>query len=137
MKILFSILINASILYIIAYFLQAHPDNSWVIIANWEVTYNSIEAIKTYLLWWIVLWIINLTIKPILKILALPLFFIFLSFVSLIVNAIVLFLLDYILTNVLVIKWVWYHINWIVEFAIAVVIFTVLNIIYSILFFKK
>jgi len=137
MKILFSILINAIILYIIAYFLEAYPDNSWVLIAGWEVDYNSIQAIKTYLLGWIILGLINLTIKPILKILSLPLFFVFFSFVSLIVNAIVLYLLDFILNKVLIIKWVWYEINWTIEFIIAVVIFTVLNIIYSILFFKK
>jgi putative membrane protein len=137
MKILFSIILNAIILFIIAYFLESFPDNTGVLIANWEIAYDSILAWKTYILWWIILWLINLTIKPVLKILTLPLFFIFLSFVSFIVNAIILYLLDYIFKNFLIISWVWYQINWTIEFIIAVIIFTFLNIIYSILFFKK
>jgi len=140
MKILLSIIINSLILFIIAYFLQANPEkelSSWVILGCWDCNYNSILAWKTYLLWWIVLGLINLTIKPILKILSIPLFFIFYWLVVFIVNAVILFLLDYILTDILIINWIWYHIDKIVDFAIAVVIFTILNIIYSLLFFKK
>ncbi len=137
MKILLSIIINSLILFVMAYFLQENSDNSWIIIANWLYDYNSILAWKTYLLGWIILGLINLTIKPILKILSIPLFFIFFWLVVFIVNAIILFLLDYILTDLLIINWIWYHINWIVEFIIAVVIFTILNMIYSLLLFKK
>jgi putative membrane protein len=140
MKILLSIIINSLILFIIAYFLQAntlkHLD-SGIILGCSDCSYNSILAWKTYLLWWIVLGLMNIIIKPILKILSIPLFFIFFWLVVFIVNAIILFLLDYILTDLLIIKWIWYHINWILEFTIAVVIFTILNMIYSLLFFKK
>ena len=140
MKILFSIIINSLILFIIAYFLQANQLKgleSWIILGCGDCSYSSIFAWKTYLLWWILLGLINLTIKPILKILSIPLFFIFFWLVIFIVNGIILWLLDYILTDILIIEWIWYHINWIVEFTIAVVIFTVLNMIYSLLFFKK
>jgi len=137
MKILLSIVINSLILFVIAYFLPSNSSETWVIIANWLYEYNNILSWKTYLLWGIVLGLINLTIKPILKILSIPLFFIFFWLVVFIVNAIILYMLDFILTDILIIKWIWYHINWIVEFTIAVVIFTVLNMIYSLLLFKK
>ena len=137
MKILLSIIINSAILFIIAYFLQVSSSWSWVIIANWLYEYNELFAWKTYLLWGIILGLINLTIKPILKILSIPLFFVFFWLVVFIVNAIILYMLDFILTDMLIIKWIWYHIDWIVEFAIAIVIFTILNMIYSLLFFKK
>jgi len=137
MKILLSIIINSLILFVIAYFLQPNSSGTWVIIANWIYDYNDIFSWKTYLLWGIVLGLINLTIKPILKILSIPLFFIFFWLVVFIVNAIILYLLDFILTDILIIKWIWYHINWMIEFTIAVVIFTILNMIYSLLFFKK
>jgi len=137
MKILFSIILNAFTLFVIAYFLEPSSDNTWVLIAGWTIKYNSFLAIKTYILWGIILGLINLTIKPILKILTLPLFFIFLSLVTFIVNFIVLYLLNYIFNNLLIINWVWYQINWTIEFIIATIIFTILNIIYSILPFKK
>lgn len=140
MKILLSIIINSLILFIIAFFLQENPDKNlwpWIILGCWECSYNSIDAWKIYLLWWIVLGLINLTIKPILKILSIPLFFLFFWLTVFIVNSIILFLLDYILTELLIIEWIWYHIdNW-VNFIIAVVIFTILNIIYSLLLLKK
>ena len=137
MKILLSIVINSLILFVIAYFLPSNSSETWVIIANWLYEYNNILSWKTYLLWGIVLGLINLTIKPILKILSIPLFFIFFWLVVFIVNAIILYMLDFILTDILIIKWIWYHINWLVEFTIAVVIFTILNMIYSLLLFKK
>ena len=137
MKILLSIIINSTILFAMAYFLQENSSWTWILIAKWEYDYSSILAWKTYLLGWIVLGLINLTIKPILKILSIPLFFIFFWLVAFVVNAIILFLLDYILTDLLIINWIWYHINWIIEFIIAVVIFTILNMVYSLLLFKK
>jgi len=137
MKILLSIIINSLILFVIAYFLQQNSSWTWVIIANWLYEYNDIFSWKTYLLWGIVLGLINLTIKPILKILSIPLFFVFFWLVVFIVNAVILYMLDFILTDILIIKWIWYHINWTVEFIIAVIIFTILNMIYSLLFFKK
>ena len=137
MKILLSIIINSTILFVMAYLLQENSSETWIIIAWWEYEYNSILAWKTYLLGWIVLGLINLTIKPILKILSIPLFFIFFWLVVFIVNAIILYLLDFILTDILIIDWIWYHIKWTIEFIIAVIIFTILNMIYSLLFFKK
>ncbi len=140
MKILLSILINASILFIIAYFLWANDLKnleSWIKLWCLDCAYNSIEAWKTYLLWGIILGLINITVKPVLKILSIPLFFLFFGLVVFFINGIILFLLDYILTDLLLIDWIWYDINWTVEFVIAVIIFTILNIIYSLLFFKK
>lgn len=140
MKILLSILLNSFILFVIAYFLWENPIKgleTWIQLGCGDCSYDSIEAIKIYLLWWIVLGLINLTVRPILAILSIPLFFIFFWLVVFLVNWFILFLLDYILTDLLLIEWIWYHINWIVEFTIAIIIFTILNIIYSLLFFKK
>jgi len=130
-RIILSILINAWILYAIAFFLSANPDKwleAWVIVTwGWQA----------YLLGWVILWIINITIKPILKILTLPLILIFLSLVTLIVNWTVLYLLDYVMTNIIAIPWISYTFNWTANFTIAVAIFTILNMFYSLLFSKK
>lgn len=140
MKILISIIINALILYAITYLL-------WENAAKWiqagitlgcdNCSYVSIEALKTYLIGGIVLWVINVTIRPVLKILSLPLFFLFFWAVVFFINAIVLRLFTYIINDVLIISWVAYNINGWINFIIAVAIFTVLNMVYSLLFFKK
>lgn len=131
MRVLFSIIFNAILLYILAFFLSASADET---VAAWIVVY---WWVKTYIIWWALLWLINITIKPILKILSLPLFFIFLWLVAFIVNWVVLWLLDYIFNQILVIPWVSYTIEWWLNFVIAVAIFTILNMFYSLLFTKK
>ena len=131
MRILISILFNALILFLMTYLLSANPDKwieAWIVVAGW---------IKTYLIWWIILWIINVTIKPILKILSIPLFFVFLWLVAFIINGVILWLFDYIFNKILMVPWISYTINWWVNFIIAVAIFTILNMVYSILFSKK
>ena len=140
MKILLSIVVNSLILFTIAYFLWENPIKgleAWIKLWCGDCEYNSMSAIKIYLLWWIILGLINLTIKPILKIVSVPLFFLFLWLTVFIINWVVLFLLDYILTDIVIIEWIWYHINWIVEFIIATIIFTALNMVYNLLVFKK
>lgn len=134
MKILLSIIINALILYALTFLLWEDASkgiSSWIIVEWW---------ITTYIIWWVILWVINVTIKPILKILSLPFFFLFYWIALLLINGIILRLLDYFLNDILVINWVSYHIDWWVfsiNFLIAVAIFTILNMFYSILFSKK
>jgi len=131
MRILFSILINAWILFLMAYLLAANPDKAietWITVIWWW---------KTYLLWWIILWIINVTIRPILKILTIPLFIVFFWLVVFIINAIILKVFDYSVNEILMIQWMSYTINWWINFIIAVAIFTILNMFYSLLFSKK
>lgn len=101
---------------------------AWVIVTWW---------LKTYIIGWVILWIINITIKPILRILTIPLFFVFFWLVAFLVNGIILKLFDYIVNQLLVIPWVSYTINWWINFIIAVAIFTILNMVYSLLFSKK
>ena len=140
MKILISIIINALILYIITYLLGPNPIKwieAGITLACDNCSYTSIEALKTYFIGWIVLWVINVTIRPVLKILSLPLFFLFFWAVVFIINAVVLRLFTYIINDVLAISWVAYSINGWINFVIAVAIFTVLNMVYSLLFFKK
>lgn len=140
MKILISILINGFILYAMTYFLGANADKALeagIALGCDNCSYTSLEALKTYVIWGIILGVMNITLRPILKLLSLPLFFVFLGFVSFFVNGIVLYLFTYIINEVLIISWVWYEINGMVNFAIAVAIFTVLNTLYSLLFFKK
>ena len=127
MKILFSILINALILFILKYLLNTDAETGIAI--AWEP--------QIYLIWGLILWIINVTIKPILKILSIPLFFVFLWLVAFLINWIILWLFDYIINQILMIPWVSYSINWWVNFIIAVAIFTILNMFYSLLFSKK
>jgi len=92
---------------------------------------------KTYITGGIILGIINATIRPVIKILSLPLFFIFFGLVSFVINGIVLFIFTFIVNNLLLINGVGYEINGLINFVIAVAIFTVLNTLYSLLFFKK
>jgi len=130
MKILFSIIINSIILYTLTYLLAANPDKwviDWITVEWWWVT---------FLLWWIILWVINTTVRPVLKILSLPLFFIFFWLVVFLINWIILKLFEYIINDILKIPWVSYTIDWWINFVIATTIFTVLNVIYQ-MFFKK
>ncbi len=131
MKILFSILINALILYSMTYLLAANPSR-WIeagIVVEWWL--------QIFLLWGIILGLINFFVKPILKILSLPLFFVFLWLVSFLINWIILLLFDYIINDVLKVAWMSYSIVWWMNFIIAVAIFTILNMFYSLLFSKK
>lgn len=139
MKILISILINGAILYAMTYFLWPNADKSLEagIILGCDCDYTSLPALKTYAIGGIILGIMNITLRPILKLLSLPLFFVFLGFVSFLVNGVVLYLFTYIINDILLIPWVGYEINGMVNFAIAVAIFTVLNTLYSLLFFKR
>lgn len=140
MKILFSILINALILYAITFLLGGDESRNiepGVILGCIDCSFHSLEAFKTYFVWGIILWFINVVIRPIIRILALPLFFVFLWLVSFIINWVVLKLFDYIVNNILVIPWVSYTIIGWTNFIIAVAIFTILNVFYSLLFSKK
>ncbi len=138
MKILISIILNALILFALSFFLsgnEAKGVSEWIEVTWW---------VSAFLVWGFVLWIINVTIKPVLKIFSLPLFFLFFGLVSVLINWIILFLLDHIINNILKIPWVSYKlyweefsIDWWINFIIAIAIFSVLNMIYSLLFNKK
>ncbi len=136
MRILFSIIINAVILFLIAYLLSANPDKG---IVDWIDLWDEsvFTAWRTYLIGGIILGIINVTIRPLLKLLSLPFYLIFFSLVGFIINWILLKLFDYIVNDVLQIPGISYTINWTVNFIIAVVIFTFLNMIYSLIFSKR
>jgi len=130
MKILLSIFINALILFLMAYLLG---ENYVLSLENWiSVTW----WLTTYLTWWIILWLINITIKPILKLLSIPLFFVFFWLVVFIINAAILKILNYFMLDILAIPWVSYNIIWTVNFIIAVAIFTILNMLFNIFWFK-
>lgn len=140
MKILSSIFWNALILYLITYLLSGNLEKSvsdGIILACSNCSYTSLEALRTYIFWGIILWLINITIRPILKILSLPFFLLFFWLASIIINSLILYLFSYILNEVLIIPWVWYTIVGIVNFIIAVAIFTFFNTIFSFLLFKR
>ena len=141
MRILFSIIINAWILYAITYLLAANPaqwiSDGVILGCSPECSYMSIDAWKTYLIGWIIIWIMNVTIRPLLKILSLPLYLIFFSFVGFLVNGIVLWLFDYIVNNIIQMPGISYSIDGTINFVIAVAIFTFLNMFYSLLFSKR
>ncbi|MDQ7010080.1 MAG: phage holin family protein [Candidatus Gracilibacteria bacterium] len=140
MRILFSIVINALILFAITYLLSANPDKGvvdGVVLGCDGCGFNSLQAWKTYIIGGIILGIINVTIKPLLKLLSLPFYLIFFSLVGFIVNGILLKLFDYIVNVVLQIPGISYTINGTVNFIIAVAIFTFLNMFYSLIFSKK
>jgi|GEM_PF-1069223 len=130
MKIFFSILLNASILFVIVYLLNtpAHPDSVLV-------TPNGFDSWKTYLWGGFVLGLLNFFVRPMLKLFGLPLFFIY-PIVALGINAILLLLFEKTMNYILVFPGMTYEINGAINFAIATLIFTVLNVVYSILFSK-
>ncbi len=133
MKLIFSILINALILWALAYFLSGNElVDSGIILpeATWD-------QYKTFIVWGFLLWIINITIRPILNILSLPFYLIFFGLVVFIVNGVILKLLTYIMSVILIIPWVKFEFATTVDFVIAVAIFTILNMVYSLLFFKR
>ncbi len=114
MKILFSILINALILYAITYLLGPNSDQSLqagIILGCDDCSYQSFDALKTYLIGGILLGVINVTVRPLIKILSLPLFFLFFGLLSFVVNGVVLSLFTYIINTLLQIPGVGYHIN--------------------------
>ncbi|MDC0506155.1 phage holin family protein [Candidatus Gracilibacteria bacterium] len=140
MKILFSIIANAGILFAMTYLLGPSIDGSvaaGITLGCGDCSYTSLAAWKTYITGGIVLGALNVTIRPILKLLSLPLFFVFFGLVVFIVNGVLLKLFDYIVNQVLIIPGVAYTIHGWQNFIIAVAIFTVLNMVYSILFSKK
>ncbi len=133
MKLIFSILINALILWALAYFLSGNElVDSGIILpeAIWD-------QYKTFIVWGFLLWIINITIRPILNILSLPFYLIFFGLVVFLVNGVILKLLTYIMSVILIIPWVKFEFATTIDFVIAVAIFTILNMVYSLLFFKR
>lgn len=131
MRTLFSIFFNAGILYALVYFLGIDASKdlpAWVLVEG---------GITTYILGWVILGVLNTFIKPLLKILALPLFLVFLGLVHFVINGVVLFMFDKLINDILLIDGISYHIQGWGNFIIAVAIFTILNMFYSILFAKK
>jgi len=133
MKLIFSILINALILWAVAYFMSGNPELTAGIILPEAVW----DQYKTFIVGWFLLWIINVTIRPILNILSLPFYLIFFGLVVFIVNGVILKLLTYIMSVILIIPWVKFEFATTIDFVIAVAIFTILNMVYSLLFFKR
>jgi putative membrane protein len=119
MKIFFSILLNASILYAIAYLIP-----EVVALGGWQL----------YLIAGVILGVLNTFIKPILKVLGFPFIIITFGLFTLVINGVILLLLQKIIT-LLNIAGVSYQIDGWVNFAIAVVIFSIFNTIYG-AFFK-
>lgn len=106
MKILISIIINAAILYAITYLLGPNEGQSLqagIVLGCDDCSYHSLDALKTYLIGGIILGAINVSIRPLLKILSLPLFFLFFGLVSFVVNGVILVLFTFIINKILVI----------------------------------
>lgn len=130
MRIFLSIILNASILFIIWYLLNndSHPE-AVIITPEW------IDAWKTYLLWGIVLWFLNAFVRPFLKMLWLPLFFLY-PIITVIINALLLWMLSKAINDILALDGMQFQINGATNFIIAVAIFTILNMVYQALFRK-
>lgn len=127
MKILISIILNTLILYALYFFLWENSEmnlKAGIVVEWWWLAFVA---------GWVVLWIINAVIKPILKLIALPFFFLFFWIASLIINWITLWLLQYLLNDFLKIEWISYRVDWDFNFIVAVAIFSILNIIYSLI----
>ena len=122
MRIFFSVACNALILWAIATLLPPDPITGMGVIASggWQL----------YLAGGIVLGVLNGVVRPILKLLGFPFVIMTFGLFILVINGIILKLLESII-HVLNINGVTYSIEGIVNFAIAVAIFTVFNIVYN------
>lgn len=127
MHLLFSIAFNALILASIAYFLPYDAALQTGVIASggWQL----------YVAGGIVLGLLNAIIRPILKVLGFPFILITFGLFILVINGVILALLEKII-RLLNLSGVSYSIEGWVNFAIAVAIFTVFNIVYN-AFLKK
>ncbi|MFA6090529.1 MAG: phage holin family protein [Candidatus Gracilibacteria bacterium] len=120
MKIFISVLANAAILFGLAYFLPYDTTTQTGILANggWQL----------YIAGGIILGLLNVFVRPILKILGFPFILITFGLFILVINGIILWLLENII-NLLGISGVNWQIDGFVNFAIAVAIFTLFNIV--------
>ena len=133
MRIFFSILFNALILLIMASLLAYDEKyKTWIIVSPESF---SEWAWKVYFIWWVILGLLNALVRPILKFFGLP--FLIVTFWTFIffINAIILWLFSSLIWA-LNIDWISYEIHWIINFIIAVAIFTFFNTLYNI-FIKK
>lgn len=126
MKIFFSILLNGLILYMIYYFLG--PES--VIVEGGKYGWQA------FALGGLILGLLNSTVKPLLKILWFPLFFIY-PIVTLAINAIILWLLWVTLNDILALDGIRYDIPKALDFIIATFIAAFFNGVFGLLFGKK
>lgn len=124
MKILISVLANAIILFGVAYFLPYDAATGTGIVATggWQL----------YIAGGIILGLLNLLVRPILKIIGFPFMILTLGLFTLVINGIILKLLEKAI-QAIGINGVTYEIQGIAIFAIAVAIFTLFNTIASVL----
>ncbi len=120
MKIFLSITLNGLILYAIQYFLP-----EIVATGGW----------KLYFVGGVVLGLLNLLVRPVLKLIGFPFMIITFGLFILVINAVIILLLEKIIL-LLNIPNIAYSTGGIVNFTVAVVIFTVFNTLYGV-FFKK
>lgn len=128
MHLIFSIVINASIFFILGYIFTKYRPEGSIEIGKY--------VWQTYLVAGTILWVLNYTIKPMLQIIGIP-FSLFFSWITrLVIHAIILWLISFIMERVLVFEWITFKIHGFLNFLIAVILFTVINMVYSILFRK-
>ncbi len=122
MKILISVLANALILFGVAYFLPYDSVTQTGVVATggWQL----------YVAGGIILGLLNVIVRPILKIFGFPFMILTFGLFILVINAIILWLLEKAI-HTIGIDWVSYDINGTAIFAIAVAIFTIFNTIAS------
>lgn len=120
MKILLSVFANALILFGVAYFLPYDTTTQSGIIANggWQL----------YVAGGIVLGLLNVIVRPLLKILGFPFMILTFGLFILVINGIILKLLENVIHLINITGVVW-EIHGIGIFAIAVAIFTIFNIV--------
>lgn len=116
MKIFVSIVFNWLILYAISYFMP-----EWV---------TALGGLKLYFIWWVILGILNFTVRPLLKLLWLPFLLLTFGLFILVINGIILYLLQNIIAW-LNINWIEFKIIWFANFVIAVAIFSFFNTMYN------
>lgn len=126
MRIFLSIVLNGLILFLIWYLLWKEA----VLVEGGKYGWQA------FALWGLILGLLNSTVKPFLKLLWFPLFFIY-PIVVLTINAIILWLLWVTLNEILALDGIRYSIEEKVNFLIATIIAAFLNGVFGLLFGKK
>jgi putative membrane protein len=127
MQIFLSILCNGIILWAMSYFLPLNSVTNTGVLAN--------GGLQLFFIGGIILWVLNFVVRPLLKLIGLPFIFLTFGLFILVINGIILWLLENII-KLLSITNVAFEIRGVVNFIIAVAIFTVFNTIYN-TFLKK
>lgn len=136
MNLLILIILNGLLLYWFWIYTNNWFDWIWVMPVIYTcIDQNIICVTKSLIMWWFFLGLINFLIKPVLRIVWLPIFYLTIIILCVAFNLATILLFNTMM-NTLEITSLGVNINWLLNLLFAVAIFTFFNTLYNILFIK-